>query len=142
MLGTNGYCSLANRTWTFSVQEQFGRGYVMETPMGLQPVANPTASPLQTYYSTTEGLSGTVSYARRHLILSGTISHSGADANIPTAEVKTGNLNIDTRMIYKFRKLDIRAGYRNWAQSISSNGSLNQHNQTYWIEIVRQFHLF
>lgn len=141
-LGNTAYINVGNRTWTFSVQEQFGRGYTVATPYGLISVPQPTVPLLQTYYSTNRGLSGTATYARRRLIVTTVVSDASADIGTVTVPVSVGNFNFETKGTYKFRKLDVQAGYRMWHQTATSAGGLSQRYQSYWFEVLRSFHLF
>ena len=141
-LAASVYGSLANRTWTFTLQDNFGHGYTVASPLGLQPITTPTILVLQTYYSTSQGVSGTVNYNRRRLTITGTVTDSFADVATPTGPVNTGNLNLEATLTYKFRRLDCRAGFRRWNQSASTNGGLNLGVQSYYFEVFRRFHLF
>jgi hypothetical protein len=140
--GFTGYGSLGNKTWNITLQDQFSRGYMAAVATGLAPVAEPVVPILKTYYSTSNGLTASGSYNRRRLNVTAAFSRSAADVDTPAIPVTTSNLSFDARATYKFRLIDVRAGYRRWSQSASNNGGLDLRYQSYWIELVRRFHLF
>ncbi len=137
------YSSIANKTWSFTVQDQLGHGYMVASPLGLTSTGGTsTSSVFKTYYSTSNGVSGTVSYSRRRLQLITSLSKAISNIETQTSPVNNGNLNLDSHMTYKFRKVNFQAGYQRWTQNSTGNGSLNQHLQTYWFQVMREFHAF
>jgi hypothetical protein len=144
-LGQIYSAQVSTRSWSASAQEQINNGYSLVTALGVSSI-NPTEGAAgvlpQTFYTNSSGLSLTGTYTFRRLSLSSVFSDVNVSMNTQPTSTQLGNKNWDTRLVYRFRKISVQAGYRVWSQSANNNSSLNQHTQAYWFEIVRPFHLF
>ncbi len=137
--------ALSNRTWVFMVQDTINSGYSIVSSLGLVPVDSVLVPALvkYTYESGSNGLSFNLSYTKRRLRVTTSYSNSGVSLqNLSGQKVSAGNGNLDTKLYYKFRKLDVRAGYRWWSQSSTANTGLDRSTQGWYFEIVRQFRIF
>jgi hypothetical protein len=135
---------ISNRTWSFNAQEQLNSGYSVLSAAGIINVSLPVAASglLNTTQTDSSGLAISVGYRRRALSLTSTFTDANSTLHETTGPDKTGTKNFDTRVTYRFRKVDVLGGYRWYSQMATSNGLLNQNFQTYWISVVRRFHLF
>jgi hypothetical protein len=144
-LGEIFSAQLSNHSWSASVQEEINNGYSLVSALGvssINPVEGAAGVLPQTFYTNSNGLSLTGTYNLRRLSVSSVFTRVGVDLSTRPTPTDLGNKNWDTRMVYRFRKINIQAGYRFWSQNASNNTSLNQHSQAYWFEIVRPFHIF
>lgn len=138
------HVTVSNRTWSFLVQNQFNAGYSFVSPMGIVPVNLPGAIPAllpQTYYTDSKALSFAVTYTRRRLQI--TTSYTNANFDVSGARLAgASNSFLDSRLYYKFRKLDVRAGFRRWTQATDNLTSLNLGTNSWYFELARNFRLF
>jgi hypothetical protein len=135
---------VANRTWSFNGQWQRNSGYYLFTGPGTTPVITTGvgASGLIPFYSTSQGFTLAGTYSRRRLTLQGSYSRNSGTFDTLTVPATTRNSYLEAKAYYKFRKLDMQAGYRRLTQSASTNGVLDQVSNAYWVSVVRQFHAF
>ncbi|HEU5451987.1 MAG TPA: hypothetical protein VFU76_08380 [Terriglobales bacterium] len=138
------HVTMSNRTWTFLVQDQFNSGYSFVSPFGIVPVNLPGVIPAllpQTYYTDSKSLSFAATYTRRRLQI--TTSYTRVTFDITGARLAgAGNSFLDSRLYYKFRKVDFRAGFRRWTQTTTDLTSLNIGTTSWYFELARTFRLF
>jgi len=135
---------VANRTLSFNGQWQRTSGYFLFTGPGTTPVATTGvgALGLTPFYSTSQGFTLAGTYTRRRLTLQASYSQTSGTFDTLTVPATTGNSFFEAKAYYKFRKLDMQAGFRRLTQSASTNGVLDQASNAYWVSVVRQFRAF
>jgi len=136
---------LSNRNWNFMVQDQFNSGAALVTAYGILPVNLPPALPTlltQTYNTSSSGLTFAATYSRRRLTLIGIYSTSHFDLAAPTGPTMAGNSNLDMKLYYKLRKIELRAGYHRWTQDTTTLFNLNRTTQAWYVEIARAYRIF
>ena len=144
-LNTELDAQLLTRSWSATGQYQRNDGYVLLTTGGIVGVSSVTAAAtgVPTQYTDSTGLAFSGSYTRRHLQLQGTYDWVNVDfTGTSGSVVTTKDSTFDARLIYKFRKIDLQAGFRRLSQYATSNTGLNIASDTYWMSLVRRFHAF
>jgi len=136
---------LSTRSWNASAQYQQNNGYVLLTTGGIVGISSVAAATtgVPTQYTDSRGLSFSGAYTRRRLQLTGT--YNWVDVNFTGTSgpaVTSKDSTFDARLIYRFRKVDVQAGYRRLSQFATSNSGLNVASDTYWVSLVRRFHAF
>lgn len=155
--------SIGNRTWNLMGQYQFNSGYSIATPFGLVPVTGTSTGSTTTggtttgdastgttpasilssaFYTTADGYSISASYRRRRLQVTGTYTHSGANVTGPLQLVNSGSSSLNALAEYRFRRIKIRAGFLRFGENLSGNNALNQAYNTYYVSLIRPFHVF
>ena len=133
---------ISNRTWSFTGQYQRNSGYFLFSGSAI-PVGGVTStSGIQTLYDTSEGYSLSGSYSRGRLSVTPSYNFTHGVYDTATVPTTSSNSYFETRLYYKFRKLDFQAGYRRLTQSASSNNALDQVSNGYWFSVVRRFRAF
>jgi len=149
LVGANGSLAntfsgaFTNRTWSFMGQAQFSSGYTVPTGLGLlslEGAALPGA--ILTLYQNTNGYAVGGAYTRRRLQLTASYSQAGANVQTEVKPVITANSSLDLSMTYRFRRVSFRAGYRHWTLNSSSSTGLHQLATSYYLTLIRTFHLF
>jgi hypothetical protein len=135
---------VANRTWSLNGQWQRTSGYFLFTGPGTTPVVTTGVGVpgLIPFYSTSQGYTLAGTYSRRRLTLQASYSKNSGTFDTLTVPATTANSYLEAKAYYKFRKLDMQAGYRRLTQSASTNGVLDQVSNAYWVSVVRQFRAF
>jgi hypothetical protein len=159
-LGNSASASIGNRTWNFMGQYQFSSGYSAATPFGLVPSSGTTTTGgtaadgttsgttgttsdlLGTFYTTTNGFSASASYRRNRLQVTGTYTRSSANLTSPLELVNSGGSTLNALAEYRFRRIRIRAGFLRFGENVSGNRALDQAYNTYYVSLVRPFHVF
>jgi hypothetical protein len=134
---------LSTRSWSATGQYQQNSGYAILTTSGILSVGAAAASTLlATQYTDTTTLACSGSYTRRRLQLTGTYAWVNVNFDAASGPVTNKDSTLDARLVYKFRKIDVQAGFRRLSQFADSNSGLNMASHTYWISLVRRFHAF
>jgi hypothetical protein len=153
--------SIGNRTWNFMGQYQYNSGYAAATPFGLVPTTGTTtgatsfwppsppsggttdtSSVLSAFYTTADGFAASASYRLRRLQITGTFTHTGANVTGPLQLVNSGTSTVNALAEYRFRRIRIRAGFLRFGENVSGNNGLNQTYNTYYVSLIRPFHVF
>jgi hypothetical protein len=140
-----GGIQVSNRTWAFTAQQQRNGGYSIVNGAAIANIAaNAAESNLLPDIFRTNGSGSTVStsYNRRALSIVGSFNHSSVTLNALQGPIVSSSSNFDTRVTYRFRKVDVQGGYRWYSQMATSNNLLDLSAQTFWISVIRQFHFF
>jgi len=165
--GANGSLSnsfsgtIGNRTWNFMGQYQFNSGYTVSTPFGLVSSTGTTTTGgtsndettttdagapksilLGQFYTTGDGFSCSAAYRRRRLAVTATYAQYGANITSPLQNVNSGGSTLSALAEYRFRRIRIRGGFVRFAENISSNRGLNQAYNSFYVSLIRPFHVF
>jgi len=95
-----------------------------------------------TLYQNTNGYAVGGAYTRRRLQLTASYSQAGSNVQTEVKPVVTANSSLDVSMTYRFRRVSFRGGYRHWTLNSSSSTGLHQLATSYYLTLIRTFHLF
>lgn len=145
-VGSNGTLSelfsaqLSNRKWSVNGQFQRNSGYSF---FAESPTVSSASSPgIQTLYNTSQSYSLAGTYHRGLFSTQVSYSYTNGTYDTATTPTTTANSYLQAIAYYKFRALDLQAGYRRIAQTASSNNALDSVSNGYWMSVIRQFRLF
>ncbi|MGD0470675.1 MAG: hypothetical protein ABSA54_20035 [Terriglobales bacterium] len=133
---------ISNHTWSLNGQYQRNSGYYLFAGSATPVEGSTSTSGIQTLYDTTQGFSFSGGYNRRQLSLTATYNYTSGVYDTATGPTTSSSGYLDTRLYYKFRKLDFQAGYRRMTQAASTNNALDQISDGYWFSVFRRFHAF
>ena len=137
---------ISEKNWSLNLQENLNHGYSIVNTLGQVTNVSVTTALSgvisNTYRSDSSAFLVSVANRRRHMDWYATFTRGGSTLYGLTSPATVGNTSLETRVTYKFRKINLQGGYRWYTQSASSNSQLNQTVQVFWISAVRQFHVF